>query len=292
MNPALPIAGGAVALTMIGWAWSRIAQRRLALERLFETDAKSSRIAADEAFEDDTVERWKPWLKRHRWIPVSAATITGFTLYFAAGLATPFFVAATLLVALLGLQLESWLAARRSTKLELQLADAIDLMVGALGAGAGASAALEAALSESSKPLHPVLDEVLSRIRLGDDPQHVFNMLTHRVPLETFLLFASTLAVHWEVGGTLAPTLGTVGRTIRDRIELGRKIHSSSVQAQISVVAVLFVTYFIAGIIWRTDPARMSDFLATSLASWLVAGTIILQGVGIVWMSYISRPRF
>jgi tight adherence protein B len=64
------------------------------------------------------------------------------------------------------------------------------------------------------------------------------------------------------------------------------------VQTQVSVVAVLFVTYFIAGVIWRTDPARMSDFLESAMASWLVAGSIILQGVGIVWMSFISRPRF
>ena len=133
---------------------------------------------------------------------------------------------------------------------------------------------------------------MLSRIRLGDDPQYVFNMLTHRIPLETFLLFSSTLAVHWEVGGTLAPTLATVGRTIRDRIELGRKIRSNSVQAQMSVVAVLFVTYFIAGVMWRTSPDRMADFLESSLASWLVAGSIILQGAGIVWMSFISRARF
>lgn len=292
MSVAWPIAGCAIALTMIGWAWRRIAQRRLALERLFEADASSSLTEADERGEDESVVRWRPWLKRYRWMPVCAATVTGLSLYFGIGLATPFSVAVTLLVALLGMQVESWLAARRRTRLELQLADAIDLMVGALGAGAGASTALEAALSESSKPFRPVLDEVLNRIRLGDDPQHVFNMLTHRVPLETFLLFASTLAVHWEVGGTLAPTLSTVGRTIRDRIELGRKIHSSSVQSQISVVAVLFVTYFIAGVIWRADPARMRDFLATSFAAWLVAGSIILQGVGIVWMSYISRPRF
>lgn len=292
MDFALPIAGGAIALAMIGWGWRRIAQRRLALERLFEADTSSGHIEAEEGAEDESVERWKPWLKRYRWIPFCTATVTSLTLYFGVGLAIPFSVAATLLVALLGWQIESWFAARRSTKLELQLADAIDLMVGALGAGAGASTALEAALSETSKPFRPVLDEVLSRIRLGDNPQHVFNMLTHRVPLETFLLFASTLAVHWEVGGTLAPTLSTVGRTIRDRIELGRKIHSSSVQAQVSVVAVLFVTYFIAAVIWRTDPTRMRDFLATTLAAWLVAGSIVLQGVGIVWMSYISRPRF
>ena len=47
-----------------------------------------------------------------------------------------------------------------------------------------------------------------------------------RVPLETFRLFAAALTVHQEVGGSLAPTLATVGRIIRDRIELTRRIRS------------------------------------------------------------------
>ncbi|MDA1017312.1 MAG: type II secretion system F family protein [Planctomycetota bacterium] len=288
MNAVLPLAGGAFALAVIGVALRRLSQRRQALERLFEADAEASDVAEADA----RVERWRPWLKRYRWVPASAGLLIGGVAYLLIELAVPFVVAASVLVTLLGWQVESWLAARRLAKLELQLADAIDLMVGALGAGAGATASLEAALTEMKRPLQPVLDEVLSRIRLGDNPQHVFNMLTHRIPLETFLLFASTLAVHWEVGGTLAPTLATVGRTIRDRIELGRKIRSNSVQAQMSVVAVLFVTYFIAGVMWRTSPDRMTDFLETTVASWLVAGSIILQAVGIVWMSTISRARF
>jgi Type II secretion system (T2SS), protein F len=78
--------------------------------------------------------------------------------------------------------------------------------------------ALESAAQESRPPLREQLDEVTGRIHFGDDAQAVFRSLTERVPLETFLLFSSALSVHWEVGGSLAPTLATVGRTIRDRI--------------------------------------------------------------------------
>ena len=133
---------------------------------------------------------------------------------------------------------------------------------------------------------------MVGRIRLGDDPQAVFQGLDERVPLETFLLFASALAVQWETGGSLAPTLATVGRTIRDRVELGRRIHSNIVQSQLSVVAVLGVTYFLALVMWRSNPEQMHQFLATSVGQWAVAGSMLLQAVGIVWMSAISRIRF
>ena len=55
-----------------------------------------------------------------------------------------------------------------------------------------------------------------------------------RVPLETFRLFSAALTVHQEVGGSLAPTLATVGRIIRDRIELTRRVRSLTVQSRAS----------------------------------------------------------
>jgi Flp pilus assembly protein TadB len=140
--------------------------------------------------------------------------------------------------------------------------------------------------------LKPQLDEVLGRIRYGDDAQAVLQALEQRVPLETFRLFTSALSVHWETGGSLAATLSTVGRVIRDRIEVQRRIRSFSNQARLSTIAVLVVTYFIALIIWRNDPERMRQFLATLVGQYLVAGAIVLQAVGLVWASTISRLRY
>ena len=136
------------------------------------------------------------------------------------------------------------------------------------------------------------MGEVVGRIRLGDDPQEVFRDLTARVPLETFALFSSALSVHWEVGGNLAPTLATVGRTIRDRIELSRRIRSMSAQSRISTIAILATTYFIALVMWRSDPNRMKEFLSTSIGSTLVAAAIFMQAVGIVWGVAISRVKY
>ena len=96
-------------------------------------------------------------------------------------------------------------------------------------------------------------------------------------------------SVQSETGGSLAPTLASVGRTIRDRIEIARRIRSNSAQSEVSTLAVMMLTYFIALVVWRTNPEQMNEFLATSIGQWAVAGTILLQAVGLVWMSLISR---
>ena len=199
----------------------------------------------------------RSFLVRHRFLPWMLGLLAAGLLHFAFGWALPFVIAVGLIVSLLGGQLESYLAARQTARIETQLADAIDLMVAALGAGAGVADALENAMRESRSPLRPQLEEVVGRIRFGDDPRTVYHGLTQRVPLETFLLFSSALSVQSETGGSLAPTLASVGRTIRDRIEIARRIRSNSAQSEVSTLAVLLLTYFIALVVWRTNPEQM-----------------------------------
>lgn len=234
----------------------------------------------------------RSFLVRHRLAPWLFGIAATLFLYLLLGWATPYAIAVGLIASLLGNQLEAHLAARRTARIEGQLADAIDLMVAALGAGASVTDALDSATRESRNPLRAQLEDVVGRIRLGDDPRMVYRGLTQRVPLETFLLFSSALSVQSETGGNLAPTLASVGRTIRDRIEIARRIRSNSAQSEVSTVAVLMLTYFIALVVWRTNPGQMNQFLATSVGQWAIAGTILLQAAGLVWMSYVSRLRF
>jgi len=197
-----------------------------------------------------------------------------------------------LIIGLLGGQIEAGIAEGRLIKIESQLADAIDLMVGTLQAGGGLTVALENAGREIHKPLSRYLTEMLGRIRYGDDPQTVIRRLPTLIPLESFRLFATALSVHWEVGGSLAPTLATVGRTVRDRIDISRRIRSLTAQTRVSTVVLLLVTYTLALLMWRRDPVHMAAFFRSSIGQTLIAITLVLQAVGIIWQSALSKLRF
>jgi tight adherence protein B len=275
-----------LATAFVAYQWRIISLRSLALDRLAEQgpsptgggDARSS-IAG-------------PLRRRLRFLPYLLGLLVAIVSWLVVGMSLTLSTAFGLIVAMLGAEVESYLATAKAAKIERQLADAIDLMIGALGAGTGVTNAMSAAIEETSSPLKGQLEDLLARIRLGDDPQAVFRSLAQRVPLETFLLFSSTLAVHWEVGGSLAPTLASVGRTIRDRIEIGRRIQSNIAQSQISTVFILLLTYFVAAVVWRNSPGQMQAFLGTDIGSTIVAGSMVLQAVGILWMSAISKARF
>jgi tight adherence protein B len=187
---------------------------------------------------------------------------------------------------------EEYVADSRTARIETQLSNTIDLLVGSLRAGSALLAALEASLREARPPLLPYVQEAVGRIRLGDDPREVLAALPAQVPLETFRLFSMSLAVHWEVGGSLAATLATVGRTIRDRIELSRRVRAQGIEAHVSVAAVLAIAYVLAFLMWRTSPDRMEAFVKSSVGTELVAGVIGLQAIGLVWMSRLSRSGY
>ena len=286
MIEILILAGLLLGLGILVSYWRNARVRALARQRI-EHSAEVAGVSPP-----TPVPAARSFLVRHRFVPWMLTLVAAGLLHFAFGWPPPFVVAVSMIVGLLGAHLESFLAVRQAARIETQLADAIDLMVAALRTGASIADALENAMHESRSPLLAQLEEVVGRIRFGDNPRTVYHGLTERVPLETFLLFASALSVQAETGGSLATTLASVGRTIRDRIEIARRIRSNSAQSEVSTLAVFFLTYFIAVLVWRGNPEQMHEFFATKIAQWTVAGSILLQAVGVAWMSLISRMRF
>lgn len=284
MGETLTLLGLASGCGALVYAWRQLRARAIAQERFARS--RSAPAVAEPAIATD-----RPFARRHYAAPWIAAFAVAAVLYLG-GLDRVFAAALGTMVGFLGGLVDTMWLSRQQKLIEQQLAAAIDLMVGTLYAGGSVPAALEAALAETARPLAPQLGEVLGRLRYGDEPASVFRSLAARVPLDNFRLFSTCLAVHWEVGGSLAPTLATVGRTIRDRIEIGRRIHSMATQSRVSTIAVLGATYFIALIMWRNDPERMAAFLTNPIGKTLVAGALVMQMVGVVWASKLTKVRF
>lgn len=230
--------------------------------------------------------------RRFPWLAPAAGLTTTVLVRVAVGWPLLVALAFGLLATVLTYLAEDAYAGARRTRIETQLAEAIDLLVAALRAGAALLSGLDATLRDARPPLRPYLQDVVGRVRLGDDPRDVIGTLADRIPLETFRLFSTALIVHWEVGGGLAATLATVGRTIRDRIELDRRIRAQGVEAHASVAAVLGITYLLAYLMWRSSPDRVEAFVGSELGEVLVALAIGLQAVGLIWMARVSRSGF
>lgn len=272
----------AAGLAAILWSIRAARRRDRALARLDN--------AGGETFEFDLISATFP--ARWRWIGLASGAATLLVLGAALGLPLPFAVAFGILIGVLAALGEEYWAASRVALIEEQLAEAIDLMISSLRSGTPLLAALEVAREESRTPMKEELEEVVGRIRLGEDPRGVIRQLADRVPLESFRLFCHSLLVHWETGGSLAGTLLTIGRTIRDRIEVARRVRAQAVESQVSVVAVLAITYGVAALMFRTNPDPLRDFLRSNAGAYIAAATVLLESIGIMWIWRMSQIRF
>jgi tight adherence protein B len=271
------------------YLWFRERARRLSSDRLA---ALIGAAAGTEERENPQQRTIRSFPRRYRFAAYSVGLVAAAALWLVAGLPLEVAGAAGILVGVLTHLVEDHIGDQKAALIEAQLASAIYLMVGSLRAGASLLAAFESALEEVGPPLRPYFQEVAGRIRLGDDPRTAVSDLQRYIPLETFRLFATSLAIHWEVGGSLATTLSTVGQTVRDRIELSRRVRAQGVESHASVGVVMAIAYVLAFLMWRTNPDRLDAFVRTGVGTALVACVITLQAVGLVWMSRLTRSTF
>jgi tight adherence protein B len=274
--------------TGVLYLWYGYRVRRFADQRLADMIGAVD-IAGSREEPRRTIRTFPP---RYRFAAPAIGVVTGAALWLIVGMPIEISVATGVLFGVFAHLIEDYIGDQQAAVIEAQLAAAIYLMVGSLRAGASLLAAFESALEEVGPPLRPYFQEVAGRIRLGDDPRTAVSDLQKNVPLETFRLFATSLAIHWEVGGSLATTLSSVGQTVRDRIELSRRVRAQGVESHASVAVVLAIAYVLAFLMWRTNPDRIEAFVQTGIGTAIVAGVITLQAFGLVWMSRLSKSTF
>ena len=270
------------------WLISRMVIAGESSRRLEE--AARSEPSDDSRESIDDFVRKRP-LRRYRFVPILITLLLIPIFRYAIGLSWMFTAAFATLTGLILWQVEATWAERKRRRMQEQLADAIDMMIASIKAGASLNAALESTLPHLRSPLDGEFDLLVGRIRLGDDPVDALLGMANRVPLEPFQLFSQAVAITWTTGGRLSQTLSNIARTIRDRIELTRRLNSMTMQARLSVVSVTVVTYFIAALMWRNDPERMGAFLNSLIGQSLTCAAIFLQGIGVLWISHLSKAR-
>jgi len=58
------------------------------------------------------------------------------------------------------------------------------------------------------------------------------------------------------------------------------------------VMGILLIIYFLGLLMWRTNPPAFERFVAHELGQNLLAGALILQALGMLWIAKIAKLRF
>ena len=263
--------------------------RRVSLQRIgFQVEEHFDGAAVFVPERDDMAV----YPQRYHWAPFAAAALAAGAVFFLTALPPPYMFGFAAVFAAITHLLEVYWADSKISKIESQLADTIDQLGSSLRAGSALLAALEFTLKDARSPIREELETMAGRIRIGQDPRLVVRELAIRIPLESFRLFSHTLLVHWDTGGSLASSLRTVGRTVRDRLEVSRRINAQAIESQVSVVVVMALSYGLTWFMWNTNPTPVEKLLYSKFGSYAACGVMTLQAIGMVWIWRMSRIRF
>ncbi len=140
-------------------------------------------------------------------------------------------------------------AHRRKKAFEAQLAEAIDLLVGALRAGYGFLQAVEAVTRDIDDPMREELQRAVEEIALGISPADALAAINDRIDSYDFGLLATAISVQRSVGGNLAEVLENIANTVRERRRIRAEVRAITTGPRVSsyvlgLIPLALLTFF------------------------------------------------
>jgi len=165
---------------------------------------------------------------------------------------------------------------RRRMRLTVQLPDGMNMMAGALRAGASMQMALNLVVAEAPAPMSQEFSLLLREQRLGLALEDSLRGMQQRLEMEEIDLFVSALTIAKEVGGNLSEILERLAATLRQKATMEGKIRALTSQGKLQGIIVGLLPVFLAGALYVMDPDAMLP-LFTTIYGWGVLAVVFVM---------------
>lgn len=177
-----------------------------------------------------------------------------------------------------------YLADRRRTKLEYQLADALTIIASGLKGGYSFVQGLDMASQQLEVPIKDETARVLRLIQLGLDTPRALLQMAERINSYDYDMTVSATNIQLSVGGNLSLLLENIAATIRDRIRLRRDIAVLTAQGRMSGIILIGLPIAIGAMLFVVNPEYMSKLTTTDMGNNLLYLAGGMQAFGIFWI--------
>jgi tight adherence protein B len=184
-----------------------------------------------------------------------------------------------------------WRRQRRLRQMELQIPDALDILVRALRAGHAFASGLQMMAEEAPEPLAGEIRSAHDEITFGISMQQALITLSERVPLPDLRYFVVAVLVQRESGGNLTEVLSKLSQLIRERQKLHAKVRVLSAEGRLSAWILGLMPFFLAGAMFLVNREFMAPLWEDPLGISMIQFTLGLMLVGVLILSRIVRIR-
>ena len=113
--------------------------------------------------------------------------------------------------------------------------------------------------------------------------------VAERMQSRDFGWVVMAIRIQREVGGNLAELLLTVAATLREREYLRRHVHALSAEGRLSCYVLGGLPPAFLAYLALSKPDYVEPMYTTPIGWLIVAGMVVLLGVGVLWMSKVSK---
>jgi Flp pilus assembly protein TadB len=169
---------------------------------------------------------------------------------------------------------------RRLADFTNQLEVVLQLIAGTMKVGLGMRQALVNVISDMPDPSRIEFMRVLSQTQIGVSLFDALDALAQRMPSSEMNMFAKTVRLQSQTGGSLAQVLENLALTIKERRRLGRKIRILTAEARATKVIITCLPVFVGVFIMSVEPDIRQGLLYTMVGRGCLAAVVVLLSLG------------
>lgn len=168
----------------------------------------------------------------------------------------------------------------RLGEIHRQLPDALELIGRALRAGHALFVGMKMVGSELRDPIAGEFQRGFDEISMGMSVPESMGHLADRVELMDVKFFVTSVNIQRETGGNLAEIIDSLGRLIRKRFELKKKVKALSAEGRISAVILMSLPFVMALVIHLLNPEYLAPLFSDSLGQTMVGAAVTMMIIG------------
>jgi tight adherence protein B len=173
---------------------------------------------------------------------------------------------------------------QRMSKFNDQLLDVITLMSNSLKSGYGFVQALDLVADESEPPASDEFRRVVRENNLGIALNQALENLVDRMESKDLELLVTAVLIQREIGGNLSEVLDNISETIRERMRLQGQINALTAQGKMGGFIISSLPFALGGIFAILRQDMMYNFVTDIRGIAMIAGGILLQGIGVFFI--------
>jgi tight adherence protein B len=185
-----------------------------------------------------------------------------------------------------------WLVRRRTTriaKFEEQFPDALDLMARAIRAGHAFQTAMGMVADEITAPVGPEFRKTFDQQNFGLPLREALNALSERIPLLDMRFFVTAVTIQRESGGNLSEILENLAHVVRERFKIRRQVRTHTAHGRFTGWVLLALPAALAVALSSIAPEQMQLLFNEPMGRMMLAGAIVLQTIGYLWIRKVIK---